>query len=171
MAKGHSEEITYKRNSNCRKGTTQGLSLQVCLCVDTYILYFFFLINTLFASTHSVFVKILFRKAKGPGPLSLAAGLVARTWCSRHRVPPQSLAGNPSPAANHCKLRLLKISVTPQTKDFQPRIPRLDFLISEKPTFIFTKWEDAPEYTDIGSLGVCSGLVCITCAPTTEPGS
>ena len=112
-----------------------------------------------------------FLQSRRPGPLSLTAGLVARTWCSRHRVPPQSLAGNPSPAANHCKLRLLKISVTPQTKDFQPRIPRLDFLISEKPTFIFTKWEDAPEYTDIGSLGVCSGLVCITCAPTTEPGS
>ena len=44
----------------------------------------FLLINILLASLFSVFVEILFCKAKGPGPLTLTTDLVARIWCSYH---------------------------------------------------------------------------------------
>ena len=50
------------------------------VCISTVL--FFLLINTLLALLLSVFLEILFCKAKGPGPLSLTAGLVAKTWCS-----------------------------------------------------------------------------------------
>ena len=84
-----------------------------------------------------------FLQGRRPGPLSLTAGLVARIWCFHHRVPASVSGQEPSPAPNHCKLKLLKINVTPKTKDFRPRIPHLDLLTAEKPTYIFTKWEDA----------------------------
>ena len=83
---------------------TQGFSLWVCPCT------LFLLIKTLLASLLSVFVEILFCKAKGPGPLSLTTGLVARICCFRHRHPAQSLAGNPGPAPRHCRSRPPEIS-------------------------------------------------------------
>ena len=51
------------------------------MCLSTHTILFFFLINTLLASLLSIFVEILSYKAKGPGPLSLTTGLVARIWC------------------------------------------------------------------------------------------
>ena len=79
-----------------------------CLCTCTVL--FFLLVNILLASLLSVFVEILFCKAKGPGPLSLTTGLVARICCFRHRHPAQSLAGNPGPAPRHCRSRPPEIS-------------------------------------------------------------
>ena len=47
LAKGNLEEMPHKSNSNCHKGTTQGLlSFRVC----PYAACFFLLINTLLAS-------------------------------------------------------------------------------------------------------------------------
>ena len=84
-----------------------------------------------------------FLHSRRPGPLSLITGLVARIWCFHHRVPASVSGRESSRAPNHCKQKLLKINVTSQTKDFRPSIPHLDLLTAEKPTYIFTKWEDA----------------------------
>ena len=79
------EEIPYKSHSNCHKGTTQWLSLGVPSCVYPHLLYAFsLLINTLLISPLSIFVEIIFCKAKGPGPLSLTADLEARIWYFHH---------------------------------------------------------------------------------------
>ena len=82
---------------------TQGFS-------ESAHVHFFLLIKTLLASLLSVFVEILFCKAKGPGPLSLTTGLVARICCLRRRHPAQSLVGNPGPAPRHCRSRPPEIS-------------------------------------------------------------
>ena len=66
------------------------------------------LINT---SLLSVFVEILFYKAKGPGPLSLTTDLMARIWCFTAAVQPQSLAGSPSSAPSRCRLRPPEIRI------------------------------------------------------------
>ena len=58
----------------------------VCLCVYPHILYSFSCPKIL-ASLHSVFVGILFCKAKKPGPLSLTTGPVVRICCSHCRDP------------------------------------------------------------------------------------
>ena len=54
---------------------------------------FFLLIHTSLASLLSLFVGILFCKAEGPEPLSLATALVTGIWCFLH----YNRAGNPSP--------------------------------------------------------------------------
>ena len=68
----------HKSDTNYHKGATP--SPPVCLSPGTVV--FFLLINSSLFSLFSFFVEILFCKAEGPGPLSLTAGLVARTWCS-----------------------------------------------------------------------------------------
>ena len=80
LTKGNREEMSHKSNSNCHEGETQWLCLSPSppVCISTVL--FFLLINTLLALLLSVFVEILFCKAKGPGPLSLTTGLVARIW-------------------------------------------------------------------------------------------
>ena len=50
--------------------------------LSTCTVLLFLLINSLSISLLSIFVGILFCKAKGPGPLPLTTGLVARIWCS-----------------------------------------------------------------------------------------
>ena len=64
--------MPHKSNSNCLKGATQRLSLSESARVSIhmyYILFFFYLlINNLLASLLSIFVEILFCKAKGQGP-------------------------------------------------------------------------------------------------------
>ena len=72
-----------------------------CMSIHTYCILFFLLINTLLASLISILVEILFCKAKGPGPLSLTTGLVARIWCFYCYDSAQSLAGSPSLASRH----------------------------------------------------------------------
>ena len=61
----------------------------MCLFTCTVL---FFPLNTLLASLLSVFVRILSCKAKGPGPLSLTTGLVARISCCHH-CEPASISG------------------------------------------------------------------------------
>ena len=61
--------------------------LPLPVCLSTHTLLFSLLLNTLLASLLSNFVEILFCKAKGPGPLSLTTGLVARIWCFHHHNP------------------------------------------------------------------------------------
>ena len=80
-------------------------SLSLPMCLSTLTALFFFLINTLLASLISILVEILFCKAKGPGPLSLTTGLVARIWCFYCYDSAQSLAGSPSLASRHWRLR------------------------------------------------------------------
>ena len=74
----------------------------MCLC--TCPVLFFLLVNTCFTT---FFLEILFCKAKGPGPLSLTTGLMARitttTW-------PHSVAGNPSLPPSNCRPRPPEIS-------------------------------------------------------------
>ena len=79
--------------------------LSLPLCQPTHIILFFLLINTSLVSLPSVFMGILFCKVEGPGPLSLATGLMARIWCSYCRDSAQSLAGNPSPGPSRCRPR------------------------------------------------------------------
>ena len=88
----------HKSNSDCHEGAAQRLSLRPLVSVHTsYCTLFFLLINTSVASLLSVFVEILFRKAKGPGPLSLTIGLVATICCLHHHDPAPFLAGNEAP--------------------------------------------------------------------------
>ena len=75
------------------------------MSIHTYCILFFLLRNTLLASLISILVEILFCKAKGPGPLSLTTGLVARIWCFYCYDSAQSLAGSPSLASRHWRLR------------------------------------------------------------------
>ena len=75
-----------------RRCNSRTLSLSPPACLSTHTVLFFLLINTWPASRLSVLVEIIFCRAKGPGPLSLATGLVARIWCS-HRRDPASVSG------------------------------------------------------------------------------
>ena len=86
------EEMPHKGNSNNHEGATQALSplsLWVCLCAYPHIPYSFSL-NTWLVSLLSIFVAILFCKAKGPGPLLLTTGLAARIRCSHCHDPAQA---------------------------------------------------------------------------------
>ena len=65
-------------------GVTQTLPLSLPVCLSTCIVLFLLLVNTLLASLLSIFVEILFWKAKGPGFLSLTSDLVARIWFFHH---------------------------------------------------------------------------------------
>ena len=105
LAKENLEEMPHKSDLNCHDGATQGISLWICPCLPTCTILFFLLINTLLASLISILVEILFCKAKGPGPLSLTTGLVARIWCFYCYDSAQSLAGSPSLASRHWRLR------------------------------------------------------------------
>ena len=111
-----------------------------CLCTHTVL--FFLFVNTLLASLLSVFVEILFCKAKGPGPLSLTTGLVARIYCFCRRHPAQSLVGIPGPAPSFCRPRPPK--VTMRDSDGAS-----EFEFSQ----CFSKWG---ELTLILSVGCCS---------------
>ena len=98
LAKGNPEEIPHKSNSNCHEDSTQRHSWSPPMWLSTRILLFFpLLINTLFGSLLSIFVGVLFCKAKGPGPLSLTTGLVARIWCSPHCDPASVSGWEPMP--------------------------------------------------------------------------
>ena len=81
-----------------------------CVTVHTYST-FPFLINALLAPLLSIFVEILFCKAKGSGPISLTTGLVARIWCFHCHNPAQFLVGNPRPTSRHCRPRPLEITI------------------------------------------------------------
>ena len=73
----------HKSNSDCHEGAAQRLSLRPLVSVHTsYCTLFFLLINTSVASLLSVFVEILFRKAKGPGPF------VTDHWSSGYHLLP-----------------------------------------------------------------------------------
>ena len=88
LAKGNLEQITRKSNSNCNEGMTQWLSLSwICPSVYPHTLYFFPLNKYFTCVLPSVFVGILFCKAKEPGPLTLTTGLVSGIWCSHCRGP------------------------------------------------------------------------------------
>ena len=82
-----------------------------CVTVHTYCT-FSLLINTLHAPLLSIFVEILFCKAKGSGPLSLTTGLVERIWCFHCCNPAQSLVGNLRPTSRHCRPRPLEITTS-----------------------------------------------------------
>ena len=56
------------------------LSLNLPMCLSTCTALFFLLLSTLLSSLLYIIVEILFCEAKGPGPLSLTTGLVARIW-------------------------------------------------------------------------------------------
>ena len=77
--------------------SSETLSPWVCLCVYSHVLYSFFPLNTLLASLLSVFVRILSCQAKGPGPLSLTTGLVARISCCHHCEPASISGWEPKP--------------------------------------------------------------------------
>ena len=91
LAKGNGEEISHKSSSNCHEGATQQLSPSLRVSIHTYCT-FFLITNTSLVSLLSIFVGILYHKAKGPGSLSLTTGLVARIWCS-HRHHLASISG------------------------------------------------------------------------------
>ena len=65
---GNLEEMPHISNLNCHEGAILPLSLPVCL--STYTVLFFLLINTLPISLLSIFVGIIFLHAEGPGPCS-----------------------------------------------------------------------------------------------------
>lgn len=59
-------------------------SLPESACVSVHMYCTFFPLNKYFTtSLLSIFVGILFCKAKRPGPLLLTMGLVGRIWCFR----------------------------------------------------------------------------------------
>ena len=66
---------------NCQEGMTQRLFLWVCLCVYPHILYSFFPLNKYFTCFTTFCLSGNSFLDKGPGPLSLITGLVARIWC------------------------------------------------------------------------------------------
>ena len=72
--------MPHKSNSNCHKGATHRLSLSLPESINTNCIF----VPSLILSLFSVFVGILFCKAKGSGPLSLTTGLVARIWYYRN---------------------------------------------------------------------------------------
>ena len=82
MAKGNPKEMPHKSNSNYPEGVTQRRTLSLPVCLSTSPVFFFLLLNPLFASLFSLFGAILLCKAKEPGPLSLTTCLVVRIWCS-----------------------------------------------------------------------------------------
>ena len=65
LTKGNLEEIPHVSDFKHHKGVTLSMGLPASIHMD-YIP--FLLINTLLVSLLSVFVGILFCKAKGPGP-------------------------------------------------------------------------------------------------------
>ena len=100
--------MPHEGNPTCHEGQLSNsgtFSLSLPMCLSTYTVHLFLLIKTSLASLLSVFVEILFCKAKGPGPLSLTTGLGARICCFRRCHPAQSLVGNSGPAPRHCRSR------------------------------------------------------------------
>ena len=112
LAKGNPETYPIKSNSNCHKSRTRP-SLSESTCVCPHAIY-------CFSSKYTRSLLYYFpssrksspAKQKGQGschwPLVLWSefgALTAVAW-------PQSLAGNPSPAPSHCRLRPPEISLT-----------------------------------------------------------
>ena len=117
LSKGDPEEMPHKSDSNFHNGANQWLDLSLSppVYLSSPTALFFLLLNTLLASVLSVFVEILFCKAKGPWPMSLTTGLVTKIWCFQHGDPTQSLTGNPNPT--HSKL--LQAEATGDRVDLQ----------------------------------------------------
>ena len=67
LAKGKLEEMPHKSNSNALRAILS-LSESTCVSIHVYCSLFFLLIKTLLISLLSIFVGILFCKAKEPGP-------------------------------------------------------------------------------------------------------
>ena len=111
LAKGNQEEMLHKSNSHYHEGATQWLflSLNSPVCLSTHTVVFFLFINTLLASLLSVFVEIIFSKARGPGPLSLTTNLVARIWCFHYRNLASVFGWEPKPHSSFCRPRPPKI--------------------------------------------------------------
>ena len=85
------------------------LPLSLPGCLSTCTILFFLLANTLLASLLSVFVEIIFSKARGPGPLSLTTNLVARIWCFHYRNLASVFGWEPKPHSSFCRPRPPKI--------------------------------------------------------------
>ena len=130
MAKGNLGETPHRSDLNCHEGETRS---RVRLCVYPPVLYSC-------GSLLSIFVEIHFLPRKGPGPLSLATGLMARIWFSHCQDLASSLAGNRSPASSHCRLRSPEIV----TKNLYPRPGGAKFSV----TLVMLQW---------------NVLACITC--------
>ena len=86
LAKGKQEERLHKviqtaMSTWLSHSLSLSLSEPASVSIHMYCTLFFLLINTLLASLLSIFVGILFCIAKGPRPLSLTTGVVARIWC------------------------------------------------------------------------------------------
>ena len=96
---------------HCHEGVIQWLSLSLNLpmCLSTHTVLFFLSISTLLASLLSVFVEILFSKARGPGPLSLTTNLVARIRCFHYRNLASVFGWEPKPHSSLCRPRPPKI--------------------------------------------------------------
>ena len=111
LAKGNQEEMLHKSNSlpwGC-DSVTLSLSLNSPVCLSTHTVLFFLSISTLLASLLSVFVEILFSKARGPGPLSLTTNLVARIRCFHYRNLASVFGWEPKPHSSLCRPRPPKI--------------------------------------------------------------
>ena len=89
--------MPHKSNFNYLEGVTQRLTLSLPVSIHSPV-FFFLLLNPLFASLLSFFGAILLCKAKDPGPLSLITCLVVSIWCS-HCQDPASGGPAPSPIA------------------------------------------------------------------------
>ena len=57
----------------------------------------------------SVFVEILFWKAKGPGLLSLTTSLVPRIWCFHHYDPAPISGWEPKPCSKTMQARATRV--------------------------------------------------------------
>ena len=66
IGQGNLEEMPHISNLNCPKGAILPLSPPVCL--SSYTVLFFLLINTLPIPLLSIFVGIIFLHVEGPGP-------------------------------------------------------------------------------------------------------
>ena len=141
LAKGNTEEISHKSNTNYPKGATQKLSLCLSLsvCLSTYSVLCS-LLNTLFASLLSIFVEIIFCKAKRPGSLSLTIGLVASIYCFHHCDPAQAPSKPLQAEAiwghiyfnfseNSCMIMCLQASL-PSTLSFPFQVKHLRFILN-----------------------------------------
>ena len=98
LAKGKLEEMSPYEWFKLPLTLNSGTLSRICPCVCPYVLYSL-PSYTLLASLLSVFVEILFCKAKGSGPFSLTTSLVARIWCFHFHAPAQFSGGKPKPCS------------------------------------------------------------------------
>ena len=99
LAKGNPEGKPHISDLNCQRGQLRDYPSESAH-VPIHIYGIIFPLNKyLFASTLSVFVEILFCKSKGPGPLSLTTGLVARIWFFHCCNPTPTSGWEPKPGS------------------------------------------------------------------------